>query len=126
MGFLFCYHFGLNQRSSNVLSYVYWTNFCYALIDLLACVPYYSMHVLNKHEGHSKKKKIFALILIKGPRAITGVFEFNFHPRRHPPILAFFMINIVRYSKHSKLDPRKMLNQKRFEIDIKCRPQLSK
>ena len=55
--FLICYHFGLNWRSSNVLSYVYWTNFCYTLIDLLACVPYYSMHVLNKHEGLSKKKK---------------------------------------------------------------------
>ena len=56
--FYFCYHFGLNWRSSNVLSYVYWTNFCYTLFDLLACVPYYSMHVLNKHEGLSKKKKI--------------------------------------------------------------------
>ena len=55
--FYFCYHFGLNWRSSNVLSYVYWTNVCYTLIDLLACVPYYSMHVLNKHEGLSKKKK---------------------------------------------------------------------
>ena len=55
--FYFCYHFGLNWRSSNVLSYVYWTSFCYTLIDLLACVPYYSMHVLNKHEGLSKKKE---------------------------------------------------------------------
>ena len=45
--FYFCYHFGLNWRSSNVLSYVYWTNFCYTLFDLLACVPYYSMHVLK-------------------------------------------------------------------------------
>ena len=58
-GVLICYHFLLNRRSSNVLSYVYWTNVCYTLIDLLACVPYYSMHVLNKHEGLSKKKKIF-------------------------------------------------------------------
>ena len=56
-GVLICYHFLLNRRSSNVLSYVYWTNVCYTLIDLLACVPYYSMHVLNKHEGLSKKKK---------------------------------------------------------------------
>ena len=55
--FLTCYHFGLNWRSSHVLTYVYWTNFGYTLIDLLACVPYYSMHVLNKHEGLSKKKK---------------------------------------------------------------------
>ena len=57
-GVLICYHFLLNRRSSNVLSYVYWTNVCYTLIDLLACVPYYSMHVLNKHEGLSKKKKL--------------------------------------------------------------------
>ena len=57
MEFYLAINFNLNQRSSNVLSYVYWTSFCYTLIDLLACVPYYSMHVLNKHEGLSKKKK---------------------------------------------------------------------
>ena len=45
------------SEKQQCLSYVYWTIFCYTLIDLLACVPYYSMHVLNKHEGLSKKKK---------------------------------------------------------------------
>ena len=70
--FLTCYHFGLNWRSSYVLSYVYWTNVCYTLIDLLACVPYYSMHVLNKHEGLSKKKNI-SMILDLDPETCVYV-----------------------------------------------------
>ena len=56
---VFTYYLLQSQsEKQQCLSYVYWTIFCYTLIDLLACVPYYSMHVLNKHEGLSKKKKI--------------------------------------------------------------------
>ena len=56
-GVLTYYLLQSQSEKQQCLSYVYWTIFCYTLIDLLACVPYYSMHVLNKHEGLSKKKK---------------------------------------------------------------------
>ena len=76
--FLICYQFQSQSEKQQCLSYVYWTIFCYTLIDLLACVPYYSMHVLNKHEGLSKKKKL--LVTLRYFEVFPGTLRYFWVP----------------------------------------------